>query len=181
MWPAHSISLLAALIIGACAAPKESVSPPSPMLASREVAAALDDYRAALGSTGRGAFAVSMNGAESAHIVCAGDDCGAVLPKTHAAGLSSQEDPLVVGLTKDGRIYLNDNPIALADLRGKLVAIGQASPDRALLLRADRSVPYGDVVGVIAAIKDAGINRLGMVTEPAPDAPLSRPAGGRRR
>jgi len=103
------------------------------------------------------------------------------LPKIHAAGLSSQEDPLVVGLTKDGTIYLNDNPIALADLRGKLVAIGQASPDRALLLRADRSVPYGDVVGVIAAIKDAGINRLGMVTEPAPDAPLSRPARGRRR
>jgi biopolymer transport protein TolR len=103
------------------------------------------------------------------------------LPKIRAAGLSSQEDPLVVGLTKDGTIYLNDNPIALADLRGKLVAIGQASPDRALLLRADRSVPYGDVVGVIAAIKDAGINRLGMVTEPAPDAPLSRPAGGRRR
>ena len=103
------------------------------------------------------------------------------LPKIRAAGLSSQEDPLVVGLTKDGTIYLNDNPIALADLRGKLVAIGQASPDRALLLRADRSVPYGDVVGVIAAIKDAGINRLGMVTEPAPDAPLSRPARGRRR
>ena len=103
------------------------------------------------------------------------------LPKIRAAGLSSQEDPLVVGLTKDGTIYINDNPIALADLRGKLVAIGQASPDRALLLRADRSVPYGDVVGVIAAIKDAGINRLGMVTEPAPDAPLSRPAGGRRR
>ena len=103
------------------------------------------------------------------------------LPKIRAAGLSSQEDPLVVGLTKDGTIYINDNPIALADLRGKLVAIGQASPDRALLLRADRSVPYGDVVGVIAAIKDAGINRLGMVTEPAPDAPLGRPAGGRRR
>ena len=103
------------------------------------------------------------------------------LPKTRAAGLSSQEDPLVVGLTKDGTIYLDDNRIALADLRGKLVAIGQANPDRTLLLRADRSVPYGDVVSVIAAIKEAGINRLGMVTEPAPDVPLSRPAGGRRR
>jgi biopolymer transport protein TolR len=102
------------------------------------------------------------------------------LPKTRAAGLNSQEDPLVVGLTKDGTLYLNDNPIALADLRGKLVAIGQASPDRALLLRADRSVPYGNVVGVIAAIKEAGINKLGMVTEPAPDAAPSR-RGDRRR
>ncbi len=55
-----------------------------------------------------------------------------------------------------------------------------ASPDRPLLLRADRSVPYGDVVGVIAAIKEAGINTLGMVTEPAPDARQSRP-GDRHR
>lgn len=101
------------------------------------------------------------------------------LPKTRAAGLNSQEDPLVVGLTKEGVVYLNDNPIALVDLRSKLAAIGQESPDRALLLRADRSVPYGDVVGVIAAIKEAGISKLGMVTEPAPEPPPSK--GTRRR
>ena len=40
------------------------------------------------------------------------------LPKTRAAGLNSQEDPLVVGLTKDGTIYLNDNQIALAICAG---------------------------------------------------------------
>jgi biopolymer transport protein TolR len=101
------------------------------------------------------------------------------LPKTRAAGLNSQEDPLVVGLTKEGVVYLNDNPIALVDLRAKLAAIGQESPDRALLLRADRSVPYGDVVGVIAAIKEAGISKLGMVTEPAAEPPPSK--GTRRR
>jgi biopolymer transport protein TolR len=102
------------------------------------------------------------------------------LPKTRAAALNSQEDPLVVGLTKDGTIYLNDNRIALADLKNKLVAIAQASTDRAVLLRADRTVPYGDVVGMIGAIKEAGIDKLGMVTEPAPDAVTSR-AGERRR
>ncbi len=102
------------------------------------------------------------------------------LPKTRAAGLNSQEDPLVVGLTKSGAVYLNDNQIPLADLRAKLIAIGQQSPDRAVLLRADRSVAYGEVVGVIAAIKEAGITKLGMVTEPAPEAAPSR-AGDRRR
>jgi len=102
------------------------------------------------------------------------------LPKTRAAPLASQEDPLVVGLTKDGKVYLNDNPIALADLRAKLVAIAQAKPDRVLVLRADRNVPYGDVIGVIAAIKEAGINRLGMVTEPAPDGAPVRASGGGR-
>lgn len=91
------------------------------------------------------------------------------LPKTRAAALTAAEAPLVVGIAKDGKIYLNDNPIALEELRGKLVAIAQARPDHQVLLRADRSVPYGEVVRVIAAVKEAGVSRLGMVTEPPPD------------
>ena len=91
------------------------------------------------------------------------------LPKTRAAALSAQEEPLVVGVAQNGSIYLNDNPIALADLRSKLVAIAQARPDHQVLLRADRNVPYGDVVRVIAAVKEAGVGRLGMVTEPPPE------------
>ena len=91
------------------------------------------------------------------------------LPKTRAAPLASSEEPLVVGIAKNGTVYLNDNPIALDELRGKLVAVNQAHPDHQVLLRADRTVPYGDVVRVIAAIKEAGISRLGMVTEPPVD------------
>jgi len=91
------------------------------------------------------------------------------LPKTRAAALSATEEPLVVGIARDGRIYLNDNPIALEELRGKLVAIARAHADHQVLLRADRSVPYGEVVRVIAAVKEAGVSRLGMVTEPPPD------------
>jgi biopolymer transport protein TolR len=91
------------------------------------------------------------------------------LPKTRAAALNAQEEPLVVGIAQNGSIYLNDNPIALADLRAKLIAIAQARPDHQVLLRADRNVPYGDVVRVIAAVKEAGVGRLGMVTEPPPE------------
>jgi len=91
------------------------------------------------------------------------------LPKTRAAPLNAQEEPLVVGVAQNGTIYLNDNAIPLAELRAKLVAIAQAKPDHQLLLRADRNVPYGDVVRVIAAVKEAGVARLGMVTEPPPE------------
>jgi biopolymer transport protein TolR len=91
------------------------------------------------------------------------------LPKTRAAPLAAQEEPLVVGVAQNGAIFLNDNPIALADLRTKLVAIAQARPDHQVLLRADRNVPYGEVVRVIAAVKEAGVARLGMVTEPPPE------------
>src|SRR5712675_3515190 len=51
------------------------------------------------------------------------------LPKTRAAPLNAQEEPLVVGVAQNGTIYLNDNAIPLADLRAKLVAIAQAKPD----------------------------------------------------
>ena len=88
------------------------------------------------------------------------------LPKTRAGPLTSPEEPLVVGIAKNGSVYLNDNPIELQNLRAKLVAVNEARPDRQVFLRADRTVPYGDVVRVIAAIKEAGISRLGMVTEP---------------
>jgi len=91
------------------------------------------------------------------------------LPKTRAAPLNAQEEPLVVGIAPNGTVYLNDNPIALEDLRAKLVAIAQAKPDHQVMLRADRRVPYGDVVRVIAAVKEAGVSRLGMVTEPPPE------------
>jgi biopolymer transport protein TolR len=90
------------------------------------------------------------------------------LPKTRGSALGADEEPLVVGLAKDGALYLNDNPMALGDLSAKLVAINKARPGRRVLLRADASVPYGQVIGVVAALKEAGIDRLGMVTEPPP-------------
>jgi biopolymer transport protein TolR len=91
------------------------------------------------------------------------------LPRTRAAPLTGAEEPLVVGVAKSGEVYLNDNPVALAELRTKLSAIARIQPDRQVFLRADRSVPYGDVVQVIATVKEAGVNRLGMVTEPPPE------------
>jgi biopolymer transport protein TolR len=91
------------------------------------------------------------------------------LPKTRAAPLSSAEEPLVVGVAANGAVYLNDNPIVLDALRSKLVAVERERPGRQVFLRADRKVPYGDVVRVIAAVKEAGVTRLGMVTEPPPD------------
>jgi len=93
------------------------------------------------------------------------------LPRTRAGPLVGAEEPLVVGVAKNGGVYLNDNPIGLGDLRAKLVAIARIQPDRQVFLRADRSVSYGEVVQVIAAVKEAGVNRLGMVTEPLPEAP----------
>jgi biopolymer transport protein TolR len=59
---------------------------------------------------------------------------------------------------------MNDNPVSLDEMRKKLEAINKLNPN--VFLKADRDVPYGFVVEVMGEIKDAGIEKLGMITEP---------------
>ena len=88
------------------------------------------------------------------------------LPRAEAGALSGEEVQLVVTVSAPGKVYLNDTAMALPDLLTKLQAILRERPDRNVYLRADATVPYGDVMQVIAAIRQAGVQRLGMVTEP---------------
>ena len=87
------------------------------------------------------------------------------LPQAKAGALSGEEEQLVVTIDKKGTVYLNDNAIAIDQLGPKLEAIVRLKPDKQVFLRADRSVPYGEVVRVMAAVKGAGVQSLGMITE----------------
>ncbi len=87
------------------------------------------------------------------------------LPKVKAQALAGKEDQFVVSITKPGEIYLNDAKLSAAELTDKLKAISQERPDREVFIRADDQVPYGDVIRTMAAIKAAGIENVGMVTE----------------
>src|SRR5579862_9235952 len=91
------------------------------------------------------------------------------LPKVKSTALTGDEQQLVVAVTLRGEVYLNDAPITLPELGPKLQAILKLRPDRQVFLRADQNVKYGDVMRVVAAVKGAGVERLGMVTEPPPD------------
>ena len=88
------------------------------------------------------------------------------LPQTKASAIPGSEEPLVVTVAKDGKIYLNDNPVALADLGVKLGAIRKLQSDKQVYLRADQDVRYGVVMKTIAEIKQAGIEKLGMISRP---------------
>ncbi len=90
------------------------------------------------------------------------------LPETKAGAIASEEDPLVVSITEKGQVYLNDNQIKLAELKFKLQAIRKLQMGKEVFLRADQSVPYGVVMKAIATIKEAGIVKLGMMTQPPP-------------
>jgi TolR protein len=85
------------------------------------------------------------------------------LPKAKGKDLPPEERISIV-VKKGGTIFLNDQPISKADMISKLTAISKLNPN--VFLRADKDVPYGTVVEIMGDIKEAGIEKLGMVTEP---------------
>jgi biopolymer transport protein TolR len=91
------------------------------------------------------------------------------LPQAAAGAIAGSEELLVVTIAKNGKIYLNDNEMTLSDLGKKLEAIKKLQADKHVYLRADQDVRYGVVMRTIAQIKQAGIERLGMVTRPPGD------------
>lgn len=86
------------------------------------------------------------------------------LPKAKGKDLPPEERITLV-IKSGGTIYLNDNPISMPEMKKKLESISKLNPN--VFLKADKSVPYGLVVEVMGEIKDAGIEKLGMITEPA--------------
>jgi len=87
------------------------------------------------------------------------------LPKAETKSLAAKEDTLVVSIEQSGRTTINATEIAADQLTDKLNTMLAGRAKREVFLKADTSVPYGEVVKVMAQIKGAGVERLGMVTE----------------
>jgi biopolymer transport protein ExbD len=88
------------------------------------------------------------------------------LPRSEAAKPATAPEALSVALDKEGRIYLNDQPQSLSALTAALRAQAQTLPETEVQLRADRAVPYGEVLGLMGAIQQAGLARVGLVAQP---------------
>jgi biopolymer transport protein TolR len=89
------------------------------------------------------------------------------LPKADTKGMNAQEDTVIVAVDKNGRIFINKDEVPSGDVRRKLSEMFATRTKKEVFLKADAGVPYGEVVRAMADIKGAGIERLGMVTEPA--------------
>ncbi len=85
------------------------------------------------------------------------------LPKAKGKQLPTEER-VTVTIKRDGAIYLNRRVVSLGELKRKLKAISKRNPS--LYLKADRRVSYGKVVRVMSEIKSAGIEKVGLITEP---------------
>jgi len=82
-----------------------------------------------------------------------------------APSLQSKVEPLVVTVEKDGSLLIASSRIKdLSKLGPVILQALKGKEGREVYLEADKAVPYGRVVEVMAAVKSAGIERLGMVT-----------------
>ncbi|MDO8426563.1 MAG: ExbD/TolR family protein, partial [Deltaproteobacteria bacterium] len=88
------------------------------------------------------------------------------LPKVEASNIASDDEPLVITITRDRRISLNGRAFNPSELKHKLESIRKSAGNKTVLLRADEAVPYGYVMAVMADMRKAGIEKVGMVTEP---------------
>ena len=88
------------------------------------------------------------------------------LPQTTTKHIKTREDPLILTINKKREIFLETHLIKFDLLETKIKKIFENRREKEVLLRADKDVPYGFVIKVISKIKQAGIDKLGMVTEP---------------
>jgi len=89
------------------------------------------------------------------------------LPETTAKSLQQKEDPIVVTVDKEGKISLDKYTVTQKVLLQELGKYGNENKDKPIFLKADRSVSYGVVVSIMADIKKAGFEKLGMITQPS--------------
>ena len=89
------------------------------------------------------------------------------LPKADTKAMTPAEESVVVTVDKSGKTFINKDEVPAGDLRNRLSTMFVSRAKKEVFLKADAGVPYGEVVRAMADIKGAGIERLGMVTEPS--------------
>ena len=98
------------------------------------------------------------------------------LPETASSPLPGQDEPLAVTVGRDGKVYLQDSEITVAQLGPRLQAITQRNAEARIFVRGDQAVNYGQVMAVMGAIHSAGFTKVALLTQtPDETGPL---AGG---
>ncbi len=87
------------------------------------------------------------------------------LPKTKAGPLAGQDEPLVISIKQDGKVYLQETAMKFPEIAQKLKAILQQKNETRIFVRADKQVDYGRVMKVFGEIKHAGYTNIALVTE----------------
>ena len=101
------------------------------------------------------------------------------LPKAGAEPIPdvANHPPLIVSVDRDGSLYISvgddsDKPASSADIVARTSALLRQRPDTPVLVKADRAVPYGNVVGAMVLLQQAGAETVGFITDPLESYPV---------
>lgn len=101
------------------------------------------------------------------------------LPKAGAEPIEAVPDhrPLVVSVDREGNLYIDvgddeDEPASAQDIVARTRAVLRNRPDTPVLVKADRAVPYGNVVGAMVLLQQGGADSVGFVTDPLDSYPI---------
>ena len=107
------------------------------------------------------------------------------LPKTAAAPINQDNEPITISVDPEGKVFLQETPVELANLVEQLRAIFRAqpagAPERRIFVRGDKAISYGRVMEVMGTINAGGFSRVALLAEqPAPATAPARPAAPAR-
>ena len=89
------------------------------------------------------------------------------LPKVRTGQRANiTETAVIVSIDKQGTVYLNDSEILQRELKKKLEILFSKRSKKEIFLKADNTIPYGNVMSVMDLIRSSGIKKISMVTEP---------------
>jgi len=89
------------------------------------------------------------------------------LPQTDSDNLPQRvDDPIVLTMNRNKIVFIGETPVHPSQLVDRLLPLLEARGDESLLLKADRDLPYGEVMDLLAMLNSGGITNVGMVTEP---------------
>jgi biopolymer transport protein TolR len=101
------------------------------------------------------------------------------LPKAGAAPIDDvpNHPPLVLSVDAEGNLYINvgddeDEPANAKEIVARTSAVLRNRPDTPILIKADRAVPYGNVIGAMVLLQQGGAEYVGFVTDPLDSYPV---------
>ena len=95
------------------------------------------------------------------------------LPKTAAPAIQDPTEPLVVSVTKEGKIFLQEAELTVEQLGPRVAAISNNNPDVRIFIRGDQAVNYGAIAQVLGQLTSAGFRHLALISDSA--APANAP------
>jgi biopolymer transport protein TolR len=92
------------------------------------------------------------------------------LPQSAAARQNPPQKPMVVTMDAEGGLHIRDEPVTRERLVERLAELRAAEGDAVAYVRADRAIPYGEVMAVLGEVAGAGYTRISLLSQPKPGA-----------